>query len=47
MKNYRIGYQKLLVARSDKRHREIHEEMQPISKNKEQGGRNGKEAKVK
>ena len=47
MKNYRIGYQKLLVARSDKGHREIREGMQPIPKNKEQGRRNGREAKVK
>ena len=35
MKNHRIGYQKLLVARSDKGHKEIHRGMQPMPKDEE------------
>ena len=47
MENHRIGYQKLLVARSDKGHKEIHRGIQPMPKDEEQDGRDGRKAKVK
>ena len=47
MKNYRIGYWELLVARSDKEHRKIHGGIQPVPKNEEQDRRDVREAKVK
>ena len=47
MKNCRIGYWELLVARSDKEHRKIHGGIQSVPKNEEQDRKDVREAKVK